>query len=337
MRCRHLILRSARLAVATVAGSLALAACTSTGDATPLEESPAAEGNEPSEPVTEPEPSSSVSESPTDEEAVVASYERFLAALVQAMESGEFEHPELAERASGPGLVSAQAMVISLAESGRIARGEMVPAIEAIEVEGDTASLVDCVGLDLVEYDAETDEQVADRGGARFRVTAGLQRDGDDWILDEFAQGDACAPEAVGEAVLDGYLGFWDAVWSAAEPPDPDHPGLAATAGGSQLDWIRIDLTTMRDEGLVRRGRGTEHPVVVHVTDHDTQAFVRDCVEEDPDGGTFDAATGELVAGGTAPGQRTLLESRLAIIEDTWRVVHVTVLEEDSACVPDGS
>jgi hypothetical protein len=36
-------------------------------------------------------------------------------------------------------------------------------------VNGDSATVEDCYRADLVEYDADTDEQVADRGGARVR------------------------------------------------------------------------------------------------------------------------------------------------------------------------
>lgn len=316
-------------------GSLALAACSPTGDGTSVADPPdgnptVEEDNGPFDPVDEPEPAE-----PTDEERVTASYEAFLQALTEAMEEADPDSPMLAERADGAGLVSAQAMVVSLTTADRVARGEFVPSIESIEIDGDTAELEDCYRADVVEYDVDTDEQVADRGGARFEVSAELQRAGEGWVVTDFTQGDVCAPSVIAGVVEDRYLAFWDAVWSAADPPDPDHPGLVDTAAGEHLAGVQEQLTQLREEGRVRRGRGTENPVVLYVTAHDTEAVVLDCVEENPDGGLYDAATGERVEGGTAEGQRTLLETRLEVIDSLWRVVNVSVLEEDSSCVPE--
>ena len=335
MRCRRVSLRSSRLATAILAGSLALAACSPTDDATsvadpPEENPPVEDDNGAVDPVNEPEPVE-----PTDDEVVAAAYEAFLDGLTAAMEAGDPDLTALTEHAEGAGLVSAQAMVVSLTEADRVARGEFVPSFESIEVDGDSANVEDCYRADLVEYDAATDEQVADRGGARFAATARLERAAETWLVTEFAQRDVCAPAKIADEVRDRYLAFWDAVWSAADPPDPDHPGLAETAAGTHLEGLQAQLTQLRDEGQVRRGRGTENPVVTYVTDQDTAALVSDCVEENPDGGVYDAQSGERIEGGTAPGQHTLLETRLELIEETWRVVNVRVVEEDSSCVPD--
>jgi hypothetical protein len=317
-----------------MAGSLSLAACTSTDDATPAANPPAAtpqsSDDGPAESTDEPE-----LVEPSDEDAVATGYEAFLTALTAAMEAGDPDLTELTETAEGAGLVSAQAMVVSLTEGGRVARGEFVPSMEAVEVDGDTASVRDCYRADIVEFDAATDEQVANRGGARFEANAQLERDDGGWVVTEFGQGDVCAPSEIAAEVRDRYLAFWDAVWSAADPPDPDHRGLAETAAGAHLEGLRAQLTQLRDAGQVRRGRGAENPVVMYVTEADTAAIVSDCVEEDPDGGVYDARSGERVEGGTAPEQRTLLETRLEVVEDAWRVVNVRVVEEDSSCAPD--
>ena len=331
--CRHVLLGCSRLATAIVAGSLALAACTSTGDANTVEDPPAP-------PATDEDDSGHAVDKPddpvepTDEEAIASAYEAFLDGLTAAMEAGDPDLTDLTEHAEGTGLVSAQAMVVSLTEASRVARGEVVPSFESIEVTGDAATVEDCYRADVVEYDAATDEQVADRGGARFATTARLEREAGTWVVIEFAQGDVCAPAEIAAEVRDRYLASWDAVWSAADPPDPDHPGLAETAAGAHLAGLQAQLTQLRDAGQVRRGRGTENPVVTYVTDHDTAALVSDCVEENPDGGVYDAQSGERVEGGTTLGQQTLLETRLEVVEDAWRVVGVRVVEEDSTCVP---
>jgi hypothetical protein len=335
--CRPVLHGSFRLATALVAGSLALAACTSTGDANPAanppeEDPPATAGDGAPAETAEPEP-----EPPTEEEVVAAAYDGFLGALTAAMAAGDPDLPELAEHATGAGLVSAQAMVVSLTTADRVARGEFVPSIESIELEGGRAELEDCYRAGIVEFDAETDEQVADRGGARFEAKAELERQDDTWIVTDFAEGDVCAPAEIAAVVEDRYLAFWDAAWAAADPPDPDHHGLSETAAGDYLEGLKAQLALLRDRGQVRRGRGTENPVTVYVTGHDEQALVRDCVQENPEGGVYDAASGELVDGGGEPSELTLLEARLEVIDELWRVVNVSVVEEGSSCSPDAS
>ena len=332
--CRLHSLRRSRPVAAVLAGGLALAACTADSEAPQDDALPPAESTS----VIEEEPPDAdkpAPEEPSDGDAVVDSYGGFLAALTAAMDAGDPDLTELTGTATDDALLSAQAMVVSLVDAGRTARGDIVPSIETIVVEDDFATLEDCYRLDLVEYDPEADEQVADRGGARFQASAALIRNDDDhWVVTEFVEGDVCAPTEIADTVADRYLAFWDAVWDAADPPDPDHPGLADTAAGDHLVGLRAQLTQLRDDGHVRRGRGTEHPVVVYVTAHDTQALVRDCVEEDPETGIYDATSGERVEGGTEEGQRTLLETRLKVVDGDWRVVNVRVEEEDSSCEP---
>ena len=339
MRCRRTSLRSFRLVAATLAGGLVLAACSSGSDPSPPDETAASPTPETAEPdATDPEepPPSE----PTDEGLAAAAYTSFLEALATAMEVGDVDLPELAATASGPGLVNAQLLVVSLTEAGRIARGAYVPSIESIEVDGDTATIEDCYRVEMVQFDRDSDEQVADRGGARFQASAELERSPDGgWIVTVFSEGEPCAPASVATAVTDRYLAFWDAVWDAADPPNPEHPGLIDTAAGDYLAVLQAQLTQLRDDGHVRRGRGIENPEVVFVTANDTQAFVRDCVEENPDGGVYDATSGELLDDDPAPtpGQRTLLESRLELLDGDWRVTSVNVKEEDRGCEPGGS
>jgi hypothetical protein len=321
---------------AALVGALALVGCTS-GDATAVDEPAEPDVIDDAAPEEElPQADEQSPEAPTDAELVAAEYQDFLQALSVALEAGDPDLEQLTSQATGDGLVSAQALVVSLTDQGRIARGELVPSFESVDVEGDAATIEDCYRLDLIEYDAETDEQLADRGGARFAASVELERE-PDWVVTDFAEGDVCAPAEIAETVTDDYLAFWDAVWDAADPPDPDHPGLAATAAGDHLSGLQAQLTQLQEDGHVRRGRGTEHPVVVFVTAADTQALVSDCVEENPETGVYDATTGELVEGGTDPGQRTLLESRLELIDGTWRVTSVRVEEENSSCEPAAS
>jgi len=128
-----------------VAGSLVLAACTSTGDSDPAGNPPEA-----APPATDDDNSADPVEEPddpveqADDEAVAAAYEAFLDGLTAAMEAGDPDLTDLTEHAEGTGLVSAQAMVVSLTEASRVARGEFVLSFESIEVTGDAATVEDC-------------------------------------------------------------------------------------------------------------------------------------------------------------------------------------------------
>ncbi|MDP8927993.1 MAG: hypothetical protein M3O70_05265 [Actinomycetota bacterium] len=135
-------------------------------------------------------------------------------------------------------------------------------------------------------------------------------------------------------AVLSQYVAFWDAVTAASDPPNPDHPALAATAAGPQLEQLRRILSRYREQGYVRRGQARRHPTLRQILDGGSAAVVDDCSELDPEGGLFDLKTGKRVEGGGEPGNRELLETRLELNAGTWKVVNVNVVEENSACRP---
>ncbi len=137
--------------------------------------------------------------------------------------------------------------------------------------------------------------------------------------------------------IEDRYLAFWEAVNAASRPPDPDHPDLAATAGGDQLEGLREQIAGFRDDGYEVRDETVSHPVATQISDDDTVAMVRDCRDLDPEGGIYDADTGERVHGGADPGQRDLWETRLEQIGGVWKVVDADLIEGDSACEPAAS
>ncbi len=128
------------------------------------------------------------------------------------------------------------------------------------------------------------------------------------------------------------YVAFWDAVADAGNPPNPDHPRLTQVAGGEQLDGLRARLRDFKDKGYEVRDASISHPTVTQVSHRDTVARVRDCRELDPDGGVYDASTGELVDGGARQGQHALWAVRLEKIDGAWKVVDADLAEEDSAC-----
>lgn len=322
-----------------MAGLLLLSACNSTA-ADPIDaESATAAPADAVSPTATPSPPPSGQPSPTPtppsaEDAVEDAYARFLRTTVDAMAAGDVA---LIEGATGQALAAAQGNVAALLADGRLARGSYRLSVEALTVEADSARLRDCQAHDLTEHNRETGEQVADRNGTRFVVQAELERTEDGWVVTQYDVGDFCVPDELAREISRRYVAFWSAVVAAGRPPDPDHPDLAETAAGEQLEGLRAQLIRFRDQRQEIRDTTTSNPEAVRITRADTVAFVRDCRDLDPGGGIYDTTSGELVHGGAEPGQRDLWETRLELVDGRWVVVDADLIEEDSACVPASS
>lgn len=329
-----------RLVTLALVGALGLSACTSSS----------ADPTTPPEPVVatpstsrstspsagERPPTSSATSAPDVEESLVTAYEDFLAAVALAVQQDD-EPVALEEVATGQALAAAQARVVGLASQNRRARGQLVADVQEVDVDDGSATISDCHRNELVEYDLDTDERLADHAGTRFAATVQLARSRGEWIVTEFVEGDPCVPDGIAGAVAARYLEFWAAVADAGRPPNPDHPALAETAAGEQLAGLRDRLAQFRDDGLEVRGDHTSHPAVTRVSKGDTVAYVRDCRELDPQGGIYDAETGEMVQGGAEPGERSLWEARLELADKAWKVVDADLKEEGSRCDPTSS
>lgn len=151
----------------------------------------------------------------------------------------------------------------------------------------------------------------------------------------ERAPTNTAEPERDAEAaVVAAYLDFWDAVEAAGNPPDPDHPALAETAAGHQLDQLRESLEEYREKGYFRNDDGEHDVTFRRFLEGGEAAVVDDCAEPAEDSGLYDAATGERVGEAGRPGQRQLLEARLELVGGAWKVVNVNLVEGDSTCVP---
>lgn len=317
-------------------GALGLSACTSSSaEPTTPTESASAPSSSPS--VSTPSPTATPAPTTPDTEALaVTAYEDYLAAVALAVQQDD-DPVVLEDVAAGQALAAAQARVVGLASQNRRARGNLVADVQDVRVDDGSATISDCYRNELVEYDLDTDEPLADHAGTRFAATVKLDRSDGDWIVTEFVEGDFCVPDDIAGAVAARYLEFWSAVADAGRPPNPDHTRLAETAGGEQLAGLRERLARFRADGLEVRGEHTSHPVVTRVTGGDTVAYVRDCRELDPEGGIYDAETGELVQGGAEPGERSLWEARLELIDGSWKVVDADLKEEASRCDPASS
>lgn len=321
--------RRNRLHLAATAGLLLLSACTGGNAAEPT---PTDATSTPPSPSASPSPTVTA-EAPDPSEVEVA-YQHYLDTTVAAMEAGD---ASLIDGATGQALAAARARVAALASQDRIAKGAFVPAIQSLDVEGDTAQLTDCYANDTTEHDRDTDEQLGDRNGTRFAAEVVLEHQDNTWVVTEFNQGEFCVPADLAAEIEDRYLDFWAALNAAGRPPNPDHPDLAATASGDQLDGLREQIAGFRNDGYEVRDATVSHPVATQISRGDTVAMVSDCRDLDPEGGIYDSDTGEMIRGGAELGQRDRWETRLELIDGDWKVVDADLIEGDSACEPAAS
>lgn len=320
-----------RLAWKALVGSLILGACSGEPATTPAPIRPANAATS----STSPGATAIESPTPTVEVAVRQAYERYLVATVAAMGASDPTHPDLAAVARDQARAAARARVAGLRAQNRVARGEFVPTIQQLEVEGDTARIRDCYRVDMREFARDTNEQVADRGATRFAASAVLHlSEQGQWVVVEFVESDFCVPAELAEKIEAQYLAFWEAVAAAGQPPNPNHPALAATAAGGQLEGLRGRLAKFREKGYEVRDDSVSHPLAVQVSGKDTVAIVRDCRELDPKGGVYNRSSGDLVDEGAKPGQRALWEVRLERLDGSWKVVDADLIDKDSGCDP---
>ena len=90
-------------------------------------------------------------------------------------------------------------------------------------------------------------------------------------------------------AVLAGYRAFWGAYLEAANPMDPTHQALTATATGEELQKVRRAFAAHFQKGEVIRGELDLRPQVTGQTG--STATVTDCYGDSTH--VYDSATGE--------------------------------------------
>lgn len=143
---------------------------------------------------------------------------------------------------------------------------------------------------------------------------------------------EASDAEAEEQAVIDAYLAAIDAFYLAANPPDPDHPALAATHAGDLLSEVRASLRELDDGGVaLRKGPLSAADPAVIALDGDI-AFIEDCaVDADIQ---FEVATGEVVDDSVIFGRFTAqLERRGA----GWVVTAIDFEELEEPCTSGAS
>jgi hypothetical protein len=130
---------------------------------------------------------------PAEEAAVVAAYEDFWEAYLEAADPMDPSHPVLAEHAVNPQLERLQKSFLSRRSSGEVIRGTLDLAPEVVSVNGGTARLRDCYADSTGVYDVETGERKDTPTGVRHRVTAEMVLDGAVWKVGDITrEGDGC-------------------------------------------------------------------------------------------------------------------------------------------------
>jgi len=131
----------------------------------------------------------------------------------------------------------------------------------------------------------------------------------------------------VESAVLDGYRAFWVAYLRAADPMNPQHPDLAATATGEQLEQVRSAFLFRLSNGEVIRGTIEAHPHIEGAVEA-TTATVLDCSTDNSH--IFDAATGaQKDNAGTFTHE---MRADMVLVDGTWKVAAVHHLRD--GCTP---
>lgn len=137
-------------------------------------------------------------------------------------------------------------------------------------------------------------------------------------------EAEAETPEA---AVLAGYRAFWMAFLRAGDPMDPQHPDLAATATGAQLEQVQRAFVARRAGAEVIRGTIEPHPRLVGAVEGNS-ATVADCYTDDSH--IFDAATGAQKDDPAPVNHQVRVD--MVLVDSTWKVAAIHY--EGKGCTP---
>lgn len=131
----------------------------------------------------------------------------------------------------------------------------------------------------------------------------------------------------VEDAAIAGYRAFWDAYLRAADPMNPQHPDLAATAIDPELDQVRGAFLSRLAGHEVIRGTLEPHPQV-EGTPTATSVTLTDCLTDNAH--IFDANTGEQKD--SSQTVTHLQRVQMTLVDGVWKVERVSQLSD--GCTP---
>lgn len=132
---------------------------------------------------------------------------------------------------------------------------------------------------------------------------------------------------SVEEAILAGYRAFWAAYLRAADPMNPEHPDLVATAVNPELEQVQRAFLARLAGGEVIRGTIENHPQI-EGTPSETTATVLDCAVDNSR--VVNASTGAEQP--TTGDNHHLTRVEMSLVDGTWRVRSVTRVSD--GCTP---
>ena len=334
----------------TVSMVLTLTACTV--------ESPesAAVPTEPTTPPVTPGTSPEPIATPVAEQ-VLDVHRAFIDAMASALTGRDGDQ---LERVAGDAAVAELASrVTARAEQDQEVAGQLESSAGTaqVNVDGDRATVTDCLRNDLEVIDADSAATVKPATGNRRPLSTELKRTSEGWTVTAFRDpgidgpltgleilGDnlpdtdtVCVPATADvAAILQAYLGHWEVVYEAGAPDggpaNPDHPDLEEVAIGERLDSLRQFLGEHRNEGLRVTARSDHSPEVIAQFDHDERFVIVDCWTA-TGGGIEDATSGETVS--TTPVGHQVLARLTMTAEEAPLIDGSTILGEgDGACDP---
>lgn len=128
------------------------------------------------------------------------------------------------------------------------------------------------------------------------------------------------------QELIDRYTTFWDVRFEANQaPPNPDDPRLAEYATGAQLENVRAETTSRRDEGLAVREAAdpvTSHDVTVVDVSGD-EASLQDCFVNDAV--VYRIDSGEVVDDSVVTRSVAVV---MVKVEGAWKLESATVIQE---------
>ena len=276
------------------------------------------ESNEP-----EPEPAVDL----PDEEDLAGVWEAFHAAWVEQAAADDPDPAAFEDVATDPDDV-VEALIALRGDSRLVTtETELWPRFE---VQGDNAEVEDCA---IVAQHPEGQPDSLATVTIGWEATAVATDDG--WRIEGARQLDLfCIAEELNDQLLAAYTSWLEGHSEWYQPPDPEHPMLAATMAEPGLSDMRAVLADDRDAGVSMR------------FPHDTQAVatdlgiatarVTDCYAA-PDGyGAFDVESGERRADIVPAPEPDQLNRTVADLERTaegWRVIGWR-WEEQNDCQP---
>jgi hypothetical protein len=162
-------------------------------------------------------------------------------------------------------------------------------------------------------------------GGDGGGGDADASTDADEPTTTSAAEETTTAEPTPDEQAVAAYEAAWDAMFTASNPPNPQHSVIGESLTGSAAQWVVGVVIEQQNNEQYTVGSMQTHPEVVSSTP--TEVRIRDCTVEDS---TTYSADGSVAEAGPSPPR-----SRVVTVvnqDGVWRVSEIQTLED--SCTP---